>query len=154
MWAIFSFERGGEMYWESLPSWIWAIYYILFLVTISVAVFSIIRNKLRKFSVLTVVITLMMPIIAFLNSVGRKEGIDEWQHLVMELQQGALWAIFILIAAIYLIVWWGGLSLKICVGVNEWRQYGTTIHETVLTASVSGTKEYVNLDSRRSVCYE
>lgn len=100
------------MYWESLPSWIWAIYYILFLVMISVAVFSIIRNKLRKFSALTVVITLMMPIIAFLNSVGRKEGIDEWQHLVMELQQGALWAIFILIAAIYLIVWWGLFFFK------------------------------------------
>lgn len=43
--------------------------------------------------------------ISAINSIGRVEGMDEFEHLVSELQQGAGWSIFAMIGYLFLVVW-------------------------------------------------
>ncbi|WP_201777684.1 hypothetical protein [Ornithinibacillus californiensis] len=32
---------------------------------------------------------------------------NEWEHLVLEIQNGAAWAIYSVVGYIWLVVWWG-----------------------------------------------
>ncbi len=91
---------------ETLPNWFWAIYYIILISTLAAGIFSIIRKKIRALSVLTIVFTLTVPIISFLNSIGRGEGMNEFEHFISQLQQGTIWSIYTTIGYIFIVVWW------------------------------------------------
>ncbi|MGE7921135.1 hypothetical protein ACQKM9_19665 [Viridibacillus sp. NPDC093762] len=99
-------ERGGKMYWESLPKWFWIIYYLFLITTFGTAIFNVIRMKMVSLSVITIVFAVSVPIISFANSIGREKGVNEFEHLVTQLQQGSFWSIFVIIAFLYLLVWW------------------------------------------------
>ncbi len=94
------------MYWESLPKLFWIIYYLFFIISFGTAIFNVIRIKMVSLSVITIVIAVSVPIISFANSIGREKGVNEFEHLVAQLQQGSFWSIFVIIAFLYLLVWW------------------------------------------------
>ncbi|MFP7237255.1 hypothetical protein [Bacillus altitudinis] len=91
---------------ETLPDWFWALYYLFFLATLGTAIFSVVKNKHRGLSILTIGFTVTIPIISLINSIGRVEGMNEFEHLFSQLRQGAVWAIFTVIGYIFLLVWW------------------------------------------------
>jgi hypothetical protein len=47
-----------------------------------------------------------VPIVGLLNSMARGEGIDEFEYLISQLQQGALWSVFTIIGYLFLLGWW------------------------------------------------
>ena len=100
------------MYWETLPNWIWAIYYAFLLFTLVLAIISIKQSNLKGLSIITIVLIFTTPVIAIINSIGREYGVNEFEHLVTHLQQGSLWALFIIIRYLYIFVWWVLLFFK------------------------------------------
>lgn len=68
--------------WETLPDWFWALYYLFFLATLGTAIFSVVKNKQRGLSILTIVFTVTIPIISLINSIGRVEGMNLNTYLV------------------------------------------------------------------------
>lgn len=98
--------KGVEEMLETLPDWFWALYYLFFLATLGTAIFSVVKNKQRGLSILTIVFTVTIPIISLINSIGRVEGMNEFEHLFSQLRQGAVWSIFTVIGYIFLLVWW------------------------------------------------
>lgn len=98
--------EGGKMQWETLPNWFWVIYYLFLLTTLGTAIFSVIRKKMISLSILTIIFAVTVPIISLINSIGRTEEMNEFEHLISQLQQGAIWSIFIIIGYLFLLVWW------------------------------------------------
>ncbi|MGY3189018.1 hypothetical protein [Lysinibacillus sp. TE18511] len=105
-------KRGEEMYWETLPDWVWIIYYFFIIATLGFAIFSIIQKKMIILSTITIVLTITIPISNIINSIGREKGVDEFEHLVTHLQQGSPWSIYAIIGFLYLLVWWVLLLIK------------------------------------------
>lgn len=94
------------MYWETLPNWFWALFYLFLLITIGTATYSIVKKLMNGLSIVAIVFTGIVPIIGLINSLGRAEGMNEFEHLVSQLQQGAIWAIIVIIGCLYLLVSW------------------------------------------------
>lgn len=94
------------MYWETLPNWIWIIFYMFLLATLLTAIFSIISKKLKLLSVAAIIVTITIPINGIINSIGRGPGVNEFEHLISQLQLGSFWAIYLSIGLLYILVWW------------------------------------------------
>lgn len=100
------------MYWETISNWVWMIYYSFLLVTLGTAIFSVIRKTMIGLSIIAIVLTMTVPIISLINSIGRAKGLNEFEHLVTQLQQGSIWSIYAIVGFLYLFVWWGMLLIK------------------------------------------
>nr|WP_233710995.1 hypothetical protein [Lederbergia citrisecunda] len=94
------------MYWETLLSWFWVIYYICLLITVGASILSVRYKKLIKMSLITIILTVTIPIVSVIHSIGRIEGHNEVEHFLSQLQQGAIWAIYSFLGYLYIIVWW------------------------------------------------
>ncbi|MGG3451795.1 hypothetical protein [Domibacillus aminovorans] len=100
------------MNWETIPNWVWMIYYLFLLATLGTAIFSVIRKQMIGLSIIAIVLTMTVPIISLINSIGRVKGLNEFEHLVTQLQQGSIWSIYAIVGFLYLLVWWGMLLIK------------------------------------------
>ncbi|SDZ84741.1 hypothetical protein SAMN05421743_101406 [Thalassobacillus cyri] len=101
------------MQWETLPNWIWAVYYLFFIITLVTAIFSIVKRDKKSWSVAAFVFTITVPIVSLISSIGRTEGMNEFEYLVSQLQQGAVWSIFVWIGYFFLLGWWSLFLFKI-----------------------------------------
>ncbi|GEB32055.1 hypothetical protein [Brevibacillus parabrevis] len=50
-------------------------------------------------------LALLLPVVSLWKSIGRAEEMDEFEHFVMELLQGSLWAVFVLASYVFLFAW-------------------------------------------------
>lgn len=91
---------------ETLPNWFWILYYLLLLITLGTAIFSVVKRKMTNLSMVAIVFTIIIPIITLANSMGRVEGMNEFAHIVSQIQQGALWSMIAIIGYLFLLVWW------------------------------------------------
>jgi hypothetical protein len=101
-------RKGDEKMYstETLPNWFWLVYYLSLLLTIGTGIFSIILKKNVWMSIIAVVVTASIPIVGFVNGMEREEGQNELDQLILNLQQGSIWAIYIVLGYIFLLVWW------------------------------------------------
>ena len=97
---------------ETLPNWFWTIYYLFLLVTLGTALLSVIKRKMSRLSFIAIVLTLAIPLVSLINSIGRPEEMNEFEYLVNEFQQGAIWSVFVMVGYLFLIVWWGLFLFK------------------------------------------
>jgi hypothetical protein len=93
------------MYGETLPVWFWGVYYLLLLTILLAAVWSVIKTKHKGMAVIAILFSITTPAVGMLNSIGRAEGMNELEHLISQLQHGAVWALFTVIGYIYLSGW-------------------------------------------------
>ncbi|WP_430481905.1 hypothetical protein [Rossellomorea marisflavi] len=98
---------------NTLPPWFWIAYYLFLAVTIGVAIYYVSTRKEIRLSLLTIWVDSTVPIVGLLNSIGRFDELNEFQHLVNQLHQGALWAWYACSGYLFLAVWWIMLFLKI-----------------------------------------
>lgn len=98
---------------NTLPAWFWIAYYLFLAITIGVAIYNLSNRKSIRLSLLVIWIAITVPIVGLLNSIGRFDELNEFQHLVNELHQGALWAWYACSGYLFLAVWWILLLLKI-----------------------------------------
>lgn len=94
------------MYWETLPSWVWLIYYLFLFLTLGTGILNAIRKRMLGLSIIAICLAITVPIISLFNSIGRVMGINELEHLVAQFQQGSIWAIYTVIGSLYLFVYW------------------------------------------------
>lgn len=94
------------MYWETLPTWVWLIYYLFLFLTLGTGILNVIQKRMLGLSIIAIGITITVPIISMLNSIGRAKGINELEHVVAQLQQGSAWSIYTVIGSLYLFVYW------------------------------------------------
>ncbi|SES18716.1 hypothetical protein SAMN04487944_12274 [Gracilibacillus ureilyticus] len=94
------------MYGETLPNWFWAIYYLFLLTTFVSAIISITKKKRIYRSILAILFAVIIPVVSVINSVDRAENMNEFEHLVSQFQNGAIWSVFTIIGYLFLIVWW------------------------------------------------
>jgi len=94
------------MYWETLPTWFWVIYYLFLLTTLGSSIYSIIIKRMKVLSIITIIIAITVPIISLVNSIGRQEGINEFEHLISHLMQGSFWSIYTSCGYLFFFVWW------------------------------------------------
>ncbi|KAB2331393.1 hypothetical protein [Bacillus mesophilum] len=100
------------MYWETLPSWIWVIYYLFLLLTLGTGILNVIRKRMISVSILAICLVITVPVISLVNSIGRAKGVNELEHLVAQLQQGAIWSIYTVTGTLFLFVFWILLFIK------------------------------------------
>lgn len=91
---------------ETLPNWFWILYYLFLLITLGTAIFSIVKRKMTNLAMIAIIFTIIIPIITLANSIGRAEGTNEFEHILSQFQQGAVWSIIAIIGYIFLLVWW------------------------------------------------
>lgn len=94
------------MNWETLPIWFWGIYYLFLFTTFLTAIISVIKRDKIVFSIVAIVFTVSVPIISLINSIGRTEGMNEFEHLISQIKQGAIWSIYTISGYLFLFVWW------------------------------------------------
>lgn len=94
------------MTFETLPAWFWAVYYLFFIITLRTAIFYVKRKRMVSLSTVAIGLSIVVPIANFFYSLGRKEGLNEFEHYVNGLQQGDLWSIILIALHLYLVVWW------------------------------------------------
>lgn len=98
---------------NTLPPWFWIAYYLFLAITIGVAIYNVSIRKEIRLSLLTIWVAITVPIVGLLNSIVAPPELNEYQHLVNELHQGALWAWYACSGCLFLAVWWILLLLKI-----------------------------------------
>ncbi len=98
---------------NTLPAWFWIAYYLFLAITIGVSIYNLSNRKSIRLSLLVIWIAITVPIVGLLNSIGRFDELNEFQHLVSELQQGLLWAWYVCSGYLILVVWWITLFLKV-----------------------------------------
>lgn len=94
------------MYWDTIPYWILLVNYLFLLLTLGGSIFSIKKKGMRILSIVAIVFVITLPINDIINSIGRGKGINELEHLINQLQQGAIWPVYTIVGYIFLIVWW------------------------------------------------
>lgn len=94
------------MQWETLPVWFWIIYYLFLLMTIGTAIFSMIKKKHIKLSILTIFLTITTHSIFFLNSFSRTEGMNEFEFLFNQILHGNILSILVTVGYILIFAWW------------------------------------------------
>ncbi|MFJ5763619.1 hypothetical protein ACIQAA_31925 [Neobacillus sp. NPDC093182] len=67
---------------------------------------NVTRKKLIVLSIITIVLTMTVPIISMLNSIERDISVNELEHLIAQLQIGSIWSIYAVIGTLYLFVYW------------------------------------------------
>lgn len=100
------------MYGETMPGWFWAFYYSILFITMAAAVYSIIKKQLMIPSVILILSVLSLPIVSLISSIERDTSVNELEHFISQLQQGAVWTLFSLAGYLYLAVWWFLFFLK------------------------------------------
>jgi presenilin-like A22 family membrane protease len=75
------------------------------IITFGISIYAIIKNRNRLLSIINSVIVISVPFISFVNSIGRTAE-NEFQHLIISLKQGNLWAIYALTGYLFILLWW------------------------------------------------
>lgn len=90
----------------TLPKLFWIIYGIILFFTLITGVINWIRQRYSALSAITIIFSLLVPIVSFVYTVGRAPGQNEFVYLFSQLQAKDPWALFIFLGYIYLLVWW------------------------------------------------
>lgn len=91
---------------QTLPGWFWIIYYMLLCLSLISGTVNWVRQRLSALSALTIILSLLVPIVSFVYTVGRTEGLNEFEFIFAQMKVGDLWAIFLIVGYVYLLVWW------------------------------------------------
>jgi len=100
------------MYGENLPAWIIAIYYLLLLTTIGVAITCIFKRKIVVASLVTIVLSLVVQVVSILYGIDRASDHNELDHFLFSLSQRESWSIFVAVGYLYIVIWWIGYFTK------------------------------------------
>ncbi|MGG1661288.1 hypothetical protein [Brevibacillus sp. NRS-1366] len=98
---------------ETLPFWLWIIYYLIMFMTLVAAIRSLFQKKMIMFSFIVSLYTVSIPIISLGSSIGRAEGLNEFSHFFQELQHNSPWSLFVMIGYLCILLWWALLFIKI-----------------------------------------
>ncbi|RKL67468.1 hypothetical protein CR203_08930 [Salipaludibacillus neizhouensis] len=88
------------------PIWIFVLLYAIFIITFISAIKSLNQRKRIILSIGMIVIIPVQYLLQLVSSIGRSPGVTEMQHLINGIAQFDTWAIFVLLAYLYIVIWW------------------------------------------------
>jgi hypothetical protein len=83
----------------------WIIYYLLLMTIFVRAIYSVIRKRQVPLAMIAILIIISVPMVSLMNSIGRPLEMSEFEFLMKEFKQGAMWAIFTIAGYLYILVW-------------------------------------------------
>ncbi|MCR8963249.1 hypothetical protein NW800_08505 [Brevibacillus laterosporus] len=89
----------------TMPLWFWILYYLFILMTIILTIVCIIKKKHTLFSAVTLIFSVLAPIVFFLHALTRGYG-NEIEFFFRKLCSGEIWAIFVAIALVETVYWY------------------------------------------------
>lgn len=90
---------------ETLPQSFWVMYTIFFIVCLLMGIIYWVVQRYSAFAVIAIVMSLIIPLVAFIYFVQRPEDIHEYAYLKEQLKSGDNWAKFLSIGYLYLMGW-------------------------------------------------
>lgn len=93
------------MYWVTLPARFWIGYYLFILIIFSSSIFNIIKKRMFISSFIALLFTITVPMISLIKSIDRPVDQNEFEHLLIQLRQGSIWALYTVIGYVCLLVW-------------------------------------------------
>ncbi|KGX87882.1 hypothetical protein N781_11545 [Pontibacillus halophilus JSM 076056 = DSM 19796] len=88
-------------------------YYLLFALTLAMALYCIRRRILINSSILASALSLLIPLLNILFTIDRDPMLNEMQHLAYGLQQGEIWTLLIFGGSFYLLIYWTLVFVKL-----------------------------------------
>ncbi|MGP4064376.1 hypothetical protein ACTWPF_05585 [Oceanobacillus sp. M65] len=98
--------------WETLLPWFTILYFLFFLITIVMAIWSIRRKRLEDLAYPALAMAFITPITTLFYLIGRTEGSNELEYFLQNVAKGDVMAIFVLALYGYLIFWWVVMTMK------------------------------------------
>lgn len=100
-------ERTGVCFeMETLPNWFWICYYIFLLLTLVSGVINWVRQVYSPLAAMTIIFALLTPLVGFVYSIGRPEGLNEFQYVMEQFETRDMWSVYIILVHIYFVIWW------------------------------------------------
>lgn len=93
------------MYWVTLPAWFWINYYLFIFMIFSSSIFNIFKKRMFLSSYTALLFVITVPMISLMNSIDRPVDQNEFEHLLIQLKQGSIWAIYTFIGYVCMLVW-------------------------------------------------
>ncbi|QAS51507.1 hypothetical protein [Halobacillus litoralis] len=90
---------------ETVAPWTLILYYLFLLVVLGTSLFSLMKKRSISSALVTAFIVITIPLVTIINSIGRSEGHNEWDHLLHSIQNGEVWAIYVGLGNLFSIVW-------------------------------------------------
>jgi hypothetical protein len=90
----------------TLPSWFWITYYLFLLATIGTSIITITKKKMVILSVTVIFFTITVYLVSLINWIGRTKGLNEFEYLTAQLQQGSFRSILVVFGYGFLLFWW------------------------------------------------
>ncbi|WP_258535700.1 hypothetical protein [Bacillus sp. 03113] len=79
---------------------------LIFVVTLGASIYSLLKKQNRVLSALAIIFVVSIMLLGLRNSIGREVGHNEVEHLFFNLQQGSVWAFYVVIGYFYILIWW------------------------------------------------
>jgi hypothetical membrane protein len=102
----------GIFMWETLLPWFTVLYFLFFLITIVMAIWSIRKKRLEDLAYPALAMAFITPIATLFYLIGRTEGSNELEYFLQNVAKGDVMAIFVLALYGYLIFWWVVMTMK------------------------------------------
>ncbi|MFD1849921.1 hypothetical protein [Oceanobacillus bengalensis] len=136
---------------ETLADTVWTMYIVVLIIALASSIMYWIYRRFSALAVITIILSLLIPLVAFIYYAQRPWGMDEYVFLKEQLQMGDNWAIFLTSGYIYLIAWLVLLMVDFCIylcklpSINRkfkilWRKCSLLAKKVFVNISVS-TKE-------------
>ncbi|WP_053366452.1 hypothetical protein [Bacillus sp. FJAT-27245] len=90
---------------ETLPGWVWLIYYAFLIVTFCISVYSVVSKKNIALSIVNIIVILTVPVVSLVKSIPRTAG-NELEFLFKSLFEGSVWAFYVLAGYLFIAGWW------------------------------------------------
>ena len=91
---------------ETLPTWFWVCYYIFLILTLISGVINWVRQVYSPLAAITIIFSLLAPLVGFVYSIGRSEGLNEIQYVLEQFKTRDTLSVFIILVHVYFVVWW------------------------------------------------
>ncbi|MBP2076751.1 hypothetical protein [Oceanobacillus polygoni] len=91
---------------ETLPNWFWICYYIFLFLTLFSGVINWVRQVYSPLAAMTIIFALLTPLVGFVYSIGRPEGLNEFQYVMEQFETRDMWSVYIILVHIYFVIWW------------------------------------------------
>ncbi|MGG0793304.1 hypothetical protein ABE137_04770 [Brevibacillus laterosporus] len=89
----------------TMPLWFWVLYYLFILITIILTIVCMIKKKHTLFSAVTLIFSVLAPIVFFLHALTRGYG-NEIEFFFTKFCSGEFWAIFGVVALVEIGYWY------------------------------------------------
>jgi len=91
---------------ETEATWVWIVVYSILIGSAAASLFAIITKRLVRLSWLHLVFIVSGYVTFLIHAFGRQDYRTEFEWLVQEFREGAVWAIYVIASYVYTIAWW------------------------------------------------